>query len=51
MQRIKKLPLQLPGELRAIKIAGMNGKYVRVHRCRGILQVDKNFDEAVDFPR
>lgn len=49
MERVIELALELPGELRAFQVAGMDLKYVCVHRRAEAFQVDQNFDGAVCF--
>ena len=54
VQRVIELALELPRELRALEVAGMNRKNVHVHAqgviLQIILQVDQNLDDAVSFP-
>ena len=49
VQCVIELALKLPGELRTVKVAGMNLKYIRVHGSWRILQVDEDFDDAICF--
>ena len=53
VEGVVELALELPGELRAIQIAGMDGKNVGVDWVGGIFpvdfQVDEDLDQAVRF--
>lgn len=51
MQAIVELALQMPGELGMLEVAGMNRKYVGVHRDGRVLQVDQHFDYTVVLAR
>jgi hypothetical protein len=41
----------MPGELRMIKIPGMNGKHVGMNRDGRVLHVDEYLDSATRLPR
>jgi len=51
MQAIVELALQMPCELGMLEVAGMNRKYVGVHRDGRVLQVDQHFDYTVVLAR
>src|SRR5208283_2442375 len=51
VQAIVELALQMPGELGMLEVAGMNRKYVGVHRDGRVLQVDQHFDYTVVLAR
>lgn len=49
VQSVVELALQMPGKLRMVEIASVNGKHVGVNGDGGILQVDQNFYGAIVF--
>jgi len=51
VQRVVKLALQLPAELRALEVAGMNRKRIGVRPEGSVPQCDQNFDSFIVLPR
>ena len=44
VEGVVKLALEVPGKLRVIEIAGMDGEDVGVYGDGGVFQVDEDFD-------
>jgi hypothetical protein len=51
VERVVELALEAPFELRVIEVAGMEIEIVRMHRNRGIFELDDDFHAVALGPR
>jgi len=49
MERVVELALQVPGKLRLVEVAGMDGKAVGVDWDGRVLEIDQDLDHAAGF--